>query len=253
MNTRSLLTRRRLVLCTVAAALSGLGFQAATRQAPAPADPLVGAFAKVPTASLADAVDQVVGKRGFMSHDMRPQSPGRFAGRAATALLRPAPAEKATAQLSARDSIAMIDNAKPGEVGVIVIENGLDVAALGGLMGNDAKARGLAGMVLDAGVRDVEELKELRLPVYARSVVPSSTVGRFASVSRNQPVQCAGVTVNPGDIIVADEDGVVAVPAARAEAVLKKANEIDEREKKMVPLIRQHKSLLKVVEMFNRI
>jgi regulator of RNase E activity RraA len=246
-------TRIRLALLALAAALAGLGWQAAHHATPAPADPLVAAFAKVPTASLADAVDQVTGKRGFMSHDMRPQSPGNFAGRAATALLKPAPPEKATAQLSARDSVAMIDNAKPGEVGVIVIENGLDVAALGGLMGTDAKVRGLAGMVLDAGVRDVGELREMKLPVYARSVVPSSTVGRFASVGRGTPVECAGVTVAPGDIIVADEDGVVRIPQDKAEQVLKRAQEIDEREGKMAPLIRQYKSLLKVVQMFNRI
>ncbi|MGE5647012.1 MAG: RraA family protein [Acidobacteriota bacterium] len=246
-------TRIRLALLALAAALAGLGWQAAHRTAPAPADPLVAALAKVPTASLADAIDQVTGKRGFMSHDMRPQSPGSFAGRAATALLKPAPPEKATAQLSARDSVAMIDNAKPGEVGVIVIEDGLDVAALGGLMGTDAKVRGLAGMVLDAGVRDVGELREMKLPVYARSVVPSSTVGRFASVGRGMPVECAGVTVAPGDIIVADGDGVVSIPQDKAEEVLKRAQEIDERERKMAPLIRQYKSLLKVVQMFNRI
>jgi 4-hydroxy-4-methyl-2-oxoglutarate aldolase len=249
-----MLITRRLVIFAVPAALAALGFQAARQsEAPAPSDPLVAEFAKVPTASIADAIDAVAGKRGFMYHDMRPQSPGKFAGRAATALLRPAPPEKATAQSTARESIAMIDNAKPGEVGVIVIEDGLDVAAIGGLMGTDAKARGLAGMVLDAGVRDVEELRAMRLPVYARSVVPSTTVGRFAGVAHNTPVECAGVTVKPGDIIVADEDGVVSVPQEKAEAILKKAQDIDARESKMAPLIRQYKSLMKVVEMFNRI
>jgi regulator of RNase E activity RraA len=246
------MTGRKLALFTLPAAMLAFGFQAA-RKAEAPADALIEAFRKTPTASLSDAVDQVVGRRGFMSHDMRPRVPGNFVGRAATALLKPAPKEKATPALTAKHSVEMIDNAKPGEVGVIVIEEGLDVAAIGGLMGTDAKVRGLAGMVLDAGVRDVAELRELALPVYARSVVPSTTVGRFASVARQIPVQCAGVTVKPGDIIVADEDGVVAIPQERAAEVLKRAQEIDAREKKMVPLIKQHKSLLKVVELFNRI
>ena len=67
------------------------------------------------------------------------------------------------------------------------------------------------------------------------------------------PVQCAGVEVKPGDIIVADEDGVVRVPAAQAAEVLKRAQEIDERETKMVPFIRLHKALSKAVEVFNRI
>jgi regulator of RNase E activity RraA len=61
------------------------------------------------------------------------------------------------------------------------------------------------------------------------------------------------VTVRPGDIIVADEDGVVCVPQEKAAEVLKRAQEIDERETKMVPLIKQHKSLQKVIEIFNRI
>ena len=101
----------------------------------------------------------------------------------------------------------MIDNAKPGEVGVIVVENGLDVAGLGGLMGTTAKVRGMAGVLIDGGLRDIAELRALDLPSYSRSVVPSSSVGRWASVSNNTPVQCAGVTVKPGDIIVAGEDG----------------------------------------------
>lgn len=247
------LSRRTLLVSSAVIAFSALGFQAARKAAPAPRDPLVAALGAIPTASLADAVDQVAGKRGFMSHDMRPRSGGKFAGRAVTALLTPATPEAATPQLTARHSVQMIDEAKPGEVGVIVIEDGLDVAAIGGLMGTDAKVRGMAGMVLDAGVRDVEELRALGLPVYSRSVVPSTTVGRFASVANNIPVSCAGVTVNPGDIVVADEDGVVVVPKDNAEAVLKRAREIDEREKKMVPMIRQYKSLRKVIELFNRI
>jgi regulator of RNase E activity RraA len=78
-------------------------------------------------------------------------------------------------------------------------------------------------------------------------------VGRWASVAKDIPVQCGGVTVAPGDIIVAGEDGIVVVPSARAAEVLKKAQEIDERETKMVPFIKQHRSLTKVIEIFNRI
>ena len=147
----------------------------------------------------------------------------------------------------------MIDNGNPGEVGVIVIKDGIDVAGIGGLMATAAKARGMAGVIVDGGVRDLKEVRSLGLPIYGRSVVPSSTVSRFAGVARNVPVQCAGVEVKPGDIIVADEDGVVRVPAAQAAEVLKRAQEIDERETKMVPFIRLHKALSKAVEVFNRI
>ncbi len=245
-------TRRKLILCSPIAVLFAFGFQAAQRAKPA-GDPLIEGFKKTTVASVADAVDQVVGRRGFMSHDMQARTPGQVVGRAVTALLRPAPPEKATPALSTKHSVQMIDNAKPGEVGVIVIENGLDVAGLGGLMGTDAKVRGMAGIIVDGSVRDVAELRALGLPVYARGVVPSSTVSRYATVAGGIPVQCAGVTVKPGDIIVAGEDGVVAVPTEHAEAVLKRAQDIDARETRMVPLIKQYKSLQKVVELFNRI
>ena len=247
------ITRRYVILLAPAGVLLLGGFQAAQRAAAPAADPLIEGFKKTTVASVADAVDQVVGQRGFMAHDVRPQVPGAFVGRARTALLRPAPPEKATPTLSARHSIEMIDTARPGEVGVIVVEGSLDVAALGGLMGTTAKARGMVGVVIDGSVRDVAELRALPLPVYARGVVPSSSVGRYASVARDVPVNCAGVTVRPGDIIVAGEDGVVVVPADKAEQVLKRAQENDARETKMVPLIKQYKSLQKVVEMFNRI
>ncbi len=235
----------------LAACAAGFGFQAARKATPE--DPLIAGFRKSTVASVADAVDQVVGRRGFLNHDMRPRVPGQVVGRAATALLKPAAPDQATPTLSTRHSVGIIDNSKPGEVGVIVIENGLDVAGLGGLMGTAAKARGMAGVIIDGGVRDLAEVRALGLPVYARSVVPSSTVGRFAGVASGVPVECGGVTIRPGDIIVAGEDGVVSVPADRAAEVLKRSQEIDQRETKMVPLIKLHKALGKAVEIFNRI
>lgn len=147
----------------------------------------------------------------------------------------------------------MIDNAQPGDVGVIQIEGSLDVAAMGGLMGTAAKARGMAGMLLDGAVRDIAELRALNLPVVSRSVSPASSVSRWASVARNVEVDCGGVKIRPGDIIVAGEDGVVIVPKDQAAAVLKRSQEIDDRESKMVPFIKQFRSLGKAIEKFNRI
>ncbi len=222
------------------------------------ADPVIDGFSKVAIASVSDAVDQVTGQRGFLAHDMRPRIvgpgvPDRFVGRARTALLRQTTPDKATAELSARHSVEMIDQASPGEVGVIVIEGSLDVAGMGGLMATAAKARGMAGVIIDGAVRDVVEVRGLGLPIFARGVVPSSSVGRWATVHNQQPVECAGVTIRPGDILVAGEDGVVRVPADKADAVLAKAREIDERETKMVPYIKEQKSLSKVVQLFKRI
>jgi regulator of RNase E activity RraA len=248
------MTRRRVLIFSIPALslLTLAGFQAAKKSGP-PEDPLIAGFRKSTVASVADAVDQITGRRGFMSHRIRPVIPGKVVGRAVTALGRETTPDKATPTLATKHSSEMIDNAKPGEVGVIVLENGLDVAAIGGLMGTAAKARGMAGMILDAGVRDVEELRALNLPTYAASITPATAVSRWATVARDIPVECGGVTVSPGDIIVAGEDGVVVVPKDRAEEVLKRAQEIDERETKMVPFIKQFRSLSKAIEKFNRI
>lgn len=243
-------------LAVVFAVVGVLAFRAESQTAPA--DPLIAGFSKVAVASVSDAVDQITGQRGFLSHSVRPRTAGgsvpeRFCGRARTSILRAAPADKATAELSAKHSVEMIDAANSGEVGVIVVEGSLDVAGVGGLMATAAKARGMAGMVIDGAVRDVVEIRGLGLPVFARSVIPSSSVGRWATFANQQPVECAGVVIKPGDIIVAGEDGVVRVPADRAAEILKRAQEIDDRETKMVPFIKEQRSLSKVVQLFKRI
>jgi regulator of RNase E activity RraA len=237
------------------AALSSAAIQQRARSSAPPDEPIIAAFKKSYAASVADAVDLVTGKRGFMSYDMRPYVGGKgmMVGRAVTSLVRPAPPDRATPALSTKHSVEMIDNARPGEVGVIVMEGTLDVAAMGNLMGTAAVVRGMAGMVLDGAVRDIPDLRAMGLTVYARAAIPSTAVGRYATVNRNIPVECGGVTVRPGDIIVANEDGVVVVPREREADVLKKAQEIDEREIKMYPFIKKYKSLQKAIEVFNRI
>ncbi len=227
---------------------------AAVQKKAAPTDePIIAAFKKTYPASVSDAVELVTGKNGTMGHDMKPFVGGAMVGRAATSLVKPAPPEQATPALSTKHSVEMIDNAKPGEVGVIVMEGTLDIAAMGNLIATAAKVRGMAGMVLDGAIRDIWDVRRMGLTIYARSASPRTAVGHYATVARNVAVQCGGITVRPGDIIVADEDGVVVVPQERAEEVLKKAQEIDAREKGMFPFIRQFKSLTKAIEKFNRI
>jgi regulator of RNase E activity RraA len=251
------LSFRRLVFAAIIAApVVVFGAQAAVTpgtpvRKTAPADPLLAGFGRVSPANISDAVDQIVGKRGYLAHDVRPFIAGDFVGRARTSLVKAAAADKATPALAAKHSVEMIDGAAPGDVGVIVMEGSLDVAAMGGLMGTAAKSRGMAGMVLDGAVRDVREIRALGLPVYARSVSPANAVSRYASVANQVPVECTGVTVTPGDIIVASEEGVVVIPKDRAADVLKRATEIAAREQKMLPLIRKFKSVAKAVEAFN--
>jgi regulator of RNase E activity RraA len=168
-----------------------------------------------------------------------------------TTLIRPSLNAKQPAPLKL--TLEAIDEAAPGSVLVVVVEAERDLTGIGGLMATTCHARGLAGAVVDGAARDVDEIAALGFPVFARGICPSTVVGRLVSVAKNGPVQCAGVTVNPQDVIVAGSDGVVVVPRARATEILKVAQEIDERETKMVPLIREQKSILKAVEEFNRL
>ena len=251
-----LLTNRsnKLVIVTIlGAAALGWSYQARTA-AVVPADPLIAGFRRTTVASVSDAIDQITGHRGFMNHDMHPQVPGRLVGRATTAVIRPAErAEDSTPATAIKHAVEMIDSAAPGSVGIIVVEGGPDMTGLGGLMATAAKARDMAGIIVDGSIRDVEEIRLLGLTVFARGRIPATAVGRYISVSRDMEVRCSGVIVRPGDIVVGDEDGVVVVPADKAQAVLMRAREIDERETKMVPFIKKFRSLAKAIEAFNRI
>lgn len=107
-------------------------------------------------------------------------------------------------------------------------------------------------MVIDGGARDLEELEEIGFPVWSRSQTPATSVGRYVPVAKNVPVMCGGVLVRPGDWIVADKTGVVVVPKESLPQVLKLLRQYDDKETKMVPLIKETKSMGKALEKFNR-
>jgi regulator of RNase E activity RraA len=232
----------------------------ATTQAPATAGAavsandrteLVAGFRRVEAASVSDAMEQLLGKKMYMSHRMRPLAPSHFAGVALTVLLRKA--ENTEGAPALQGMLAAIDQGPPDSVYVMVVEDGDDIAGIGGLMGTAMSARGFAGAVIDGGVRDVGYLQRIGFPVYARGIVPSTSVKHYRFGGANIPVTCDGVRVEPNDIIVADNDGVVVVPLARAAEVLKLAQELDFKEHSMYPYIEKYKSILKAVEQFGRI
>jgi regulator of RNase E activity RraA len=146
-----------------------------------------------------------------------------------------------------------IDAAPAGSVYVMVLEDGIDFAGIGGLMATAMKFRGLAGAVVDASVRDTPQIKRIQFPVFSRGIVPSTSINHYRFAGANVPVTCAGVRVNPKDIIVADEDGVAVVPRARAAEVLKRAQELDDTEHRMYPFIEKFRSIKEAVAKFGRI
>ena len=116
---------------------------------------------------------------------------------------------------------AAIYRADPGSI-IVVQAGDVEYAVAGGNVCAVAQKRGIAGFVVDGVVRDLGEIRRTRFPVYARGVSPIP--GTKAVIDDlNGPVYCGGVLVNPGDIVVADEEGIVVVPAARAEEILKAA------------------------------
>ena len=214
-------------------------------------DPLIEGFRLVEVASVADAMEQLYGQRSHMSHEMRPLFTTKFAGPAVTVLMTPE--EHKDGPPASKGMLDAIDKAPAGSVYVIVMPNGADFAGIGGLMATAMKSRGLAGAVVDASIRDTPQIKRLQFPVFSRGIVPSTSINHYRFKGANVPVICAGVRVNPNDIIVADEDGVVAVPRAKAAEVLKKAQELDDTEHTMLPFIEKFKSLQQAVEKFGRI
>ncbi len=214
-------------------------------------DPLAEGFRMVEAASVADAMEQLYGQRSYMSHQMRPLSPTKFAGPAVTVLLKKEEHKEGSA--ASQGMLDAIDSAPPGSVYVMVLEDGADFAGIGGLMATAMKYRGLAGAVIDAGVRDTPQIRKLQFPVFSRGVVPSTSINHYRFAGANVPVTCAGAKVMPGDWIVADEDGVAVVPKARAADVLKKAQELDDTEHRMIPFIEKFHSIKEAVARFGRI
>ena len=212
---------------------------------------LIDGFSLVAVASVADAVDKVCGRRGYLDSVIKPRiNDKRICGPAATVL------EAATDEfVPPQHALDLIDETPAGSVIVISIEGGVsEVAVWGGLMTAGAVANGHVGAVLDGGVRDLTEIRrDYAFPVYARAVSPGTTLGRFRTVASQVPVRVGGIMVHPGDIVVGDVDGVVVVPHARAAEVLAMAQEIDVRELEQAKLIIAEKSLRKGLAKYGRI
>jgi 4-hydroxy-4-methyl-2-oxoglutarate aldolase len=216
-----------------------------------PAGDSGGGFSTVEVASVSDAMEQLYGQRAYMSHEMRPLAAAKFAGPAVTVMLKKE--EHKQGATASQGMLDAIDAAAPGSVYVMVLEGGADYAGIGGLMATAMKYRGLAGAVVDGSVRDTPQIRKLQFPVFSRGVVPSTTINHFRVTGTNVPVTCAGVRVNPGDIVTADEDGIAVVPRAHAAEVLKKAQDLDNTEHSMIPFIEKFRSIKEAVAKFGRI
>jgi 4-hydroxy-4-methyl-2-oxoglutarate aldolase len=162
----------------------------------------------------AATVHEAIGRRGFVGSDIRPiQHDVRLAGSAVTVSSHPGDnlMIHAAVEVCEAGDILVVANTAPSSHGMF-----------GELLAGSVMARGVRGLVVDAGVRDTRELRELGFPVWARHVSCQGTVKATAG-SVNVPIVLGGVVISPGDVICADDDGVVAVPLAEAEWALEQS------------------------------
>jgi regulator of RNase E activity RraA len=240
-----------LLLVVILTAQHNLHARQDSQSSPAANDSaLLDGFRHTEVASVSDALEQISGKRMYMSHRMRPIFPTRFAGFALTVSLKK---EQNRDSDALSGMLAAIDHGDANSVYVMVVDDGNDIAGMGGLMGTAMSARNFSGAVIDGGVRDTAYLQKIGFPVYALGIVPSTSVGHYRFAGANIPVVCDGVAVNAGDIVAADSDGVVVVPRAIASQVLKLAQQMDFSEHSMYAYIEKLKSIEEAVKKFGRL
>ena len=183
---------------------------------------------KLYTAVVSDSLDELGYRSQAMREYLRPLSAeDRFVGWARTFSyvdLYHIPPDPYATEIEALDTIL------PGEVVVISTAGSLQNAPWGELLSTAAKVRGSRGAVIDGLVRDVRKIHELGFPVFARGIKPVDSKGRGTVIDYNVPVDCGGVLVSPGDLVFADYDGVIVVPAKVLTEVVRMATHKVEKE-----------------------
>ncbi len=197
-----------------------------------------------PSCVVADAQERA----GVMRSYLRPLiNETRFAGAALTVRLEPG---------NQVDCLDALEVAQGGDVIVVDAAGETETSIWGGLMSGLCKMKGVVGAVVDGAIRDTDETRDLGFYIFSKAIVPRSThtpfSGRMEPIEINVPIQCAGVLVSPGDVVLGDEVGVVVVPQERAEEILEKARTLAENEEKTRSRIREGKTVDEILAEFGR-
>lgn len=201
---------------------------------------LLKRFAELGSSTVGGALDNL-GIDTLVVPPIRPVAQHqRFAGRAFT--VKVVVGRLGTFEPSEFTIPAYIDKAPGGDV-IVIDAGGAPVSMMGGAAALVAKQRGVAAIVVDGGVRDLDEIVASELPMFIRHAVPVSGKTRAKTVATNVPVKIGDVSIAPGDIIVGDSTGVVVVPVARAQEVLELCEKADAFDRKMMENIRNGMNL----------
>lgn len=196
---------------------------------------LVEGFRTLSTGTISNALDKL-GIAGSM-RNIKPVSPGfRVLGGAVT--VWELTGDRGSFAPEELGLGSLIDMATQGDV--IVIDNGgAPVSTWGGVAAFAAKSKGLAGVVVDGAVRDVDQIREFEFPVFSRHVVPVTGKTRIKMLAVNRPIRVDGISVRPGDIIVGDGSGVMRVPIEIAAEILELARKQDAADEQVIEWVRR--------------
>lgn len=188
-------------------------------------------------------------RAGVMGSYLKPLTKEtRFVGPALTVRLEPG---------NQVDCLDALDVAQPGDVIVVDAAGETETSIWGGLMSGLCLMKGVVGAVVDGGIRDTDETRDLGFQIFSKSIVPRSTHSPYSGLTEpieiNVPIQCAGQLVNPGDLVLGDEIGVVVVPLESAAEVLKAAQEQAEMEERTRAKISEGKSVAELLAEFGRL
>jgi regulator of RNase E activity RraA len=198
-----------------------------------------------PSCVVADSQERA----GVMRSYLRPISiKTRFVGPALTVRLEPGN------QVDCLDALSV---AQDGDVIVVDAAGETETSIWGGLMSGLCKMKGVVGAVVDGAIRDTDETRDMGFFIFSKAIVPRSThspySGRMDPIEVNVPIQCAGVLVRPGDLVLGDEIGVVVVPLENAADILEKARDQAEKEEKTRAKIREGKTVEELLAEFGRL
>lgn len=196
---------------------------------------------KLSTANLSDALDKV-GLRGAVGGIRPMYACPRIVGRAVTVKIMAAGMLKSEHHLG----VHAIDTASSGDI--IIIDNHGDTEnnCWGEILSMGAKMKGVSGVVVDGAARDIDMCEEFEFPVYARGTVPITARGRIMQESVNEVIRIGNVQVRPGDIVMADINGVVIIPVEKLDEVLEVAEQISQKEELMVAELKKGVPIIEV-------